>query len=161
MPVLKNARHERFATEISNGETLTKAYTKAGYKEHRGNASMLYQNEVVQNRVSEILAERTGVVTKKYAVEVEYTREKLIGYLEEARGIAIDKENSNGVTAATLGMARILGLIIDRREVGEVGAFDHLTDEELVREAVRKARELGIAGPHLVEDGSKSSHDGR
>ena len=92
-------------------------------------------------------------------MEVEYTREKLIGYLEEARGIAIDKENSNGVTAATLGMARILGLIIDRREVGNVGAFDEMTDEELMNAAVRKARELGIAGPHLVEGGSKSSHD--
>ena len=85
-------------------------------------------------------------------VEVEYTREKLIGYLEEARGIAIDKENSNGVTAATLGMARILGLIIDRREVGNVGAFDDMTDEELVRKAAKKARELGIAGLRLVED---------
>ena len=160
MPVLKNAKHERFAIEISNGETLTKAYAKAGYKEHRGNASMLYQNELVQNRVSEILAERTGVVTKKYAVEVEYTREKLIGYLEEARGIAIDKENSNGVTAATLGIARILGLIIDRREVGNAGAYDHMTDDELVREIAKKARELGFAGPHLVVDDSKSRHDG-
>ncbi|MGB7829774.1 MAG: hypothetical protein WBL86_26315 [Pseudolabrys sp.] len=105
----------------------------------------------MQNRVSEILAERAGVVTKKYAVEVEYTREKLIGYLEEARAIAIDKENSNGVTAATLGIARILGLIIDRREVGNAGSFDHMT-EELMQEAVKRARELGIAGPHLVED---------
>ena len=106
----------------------------------------------MQNRVSEILAERAGVVTKKYAVEVEYTCEKLIGYLEEARAIAIDKENSNGVTAATLGIARILGLIIDRREVGNAGSFDHMTDEEFMQEAVKRARELGIAGPHLVED---------
>ena len=39
-----------------------------------------------------------------------------------------------------------------RREVGDAGAFDALTDEELVREAAKKARELGIAGPRLVED---------
>ena len=57
---------------------------------------------------------------------------------------------------ATLGKAKILGLIIDRREVGDVGAFDHLTDEELVAPAAKKARELGIAGPHLVEDLAKS-----
>jgi hypothetical protein len=56
-------------------------------------------------------------------------------------------------------MARVLGLIIDRREVGEAGAFDDMTDEELVREATKMARELGIAGPRLVEDGSKSRHD--
>ena len=55
-----------------------------------------------------------------------------------------------------MGKAKICGLIVDRREVGDAGAFDHMTDEELVREATRMARELGIAGPHLVEDGSKT-----
>jgi hypothetical protein len=30
-----------------------------------------------------------------------------------------------------------------------------MTDEELVAEAVRRARELGIAGPKLVEDDNK------
>ena len=44
--------------------------------------------------------------------------------------------------------------------LGDVGAFDHLTDEELVALATKKARELGIAGPHLVEDlaESRSKH---
>ena len=79
----------------------------------------------------------------------------MLGYLEEAREIAIEKENPTGVTAATIGMARILGLIIDRREVGDAGAFDALTDKELVREAAKRARELGIAGPHLVEAAQK------
>ena len=44
---------------------------------------------------------------------------------------------------------KIRGLIIDRREVGEGGAFDALTDEELIARATKKARELGIAGPRL------------
>ena len=78
----------------------------------------------------------------------------LLGYLEEARAIAIEKDNSAAVTSATVAMARILGLIIDRREVGDVGAFDNMTDEELMSAAARKARELGIAGPRLVEDDS-------
>ena len=56
---------------------------------------------------------------------------------------------------ATMGMARILGLIIDRREVGNAGAFDDMTDEELISAAARKARELGIAGPRLVEHDNK------
>ena len=58
-----------------------------------------------------------------------------------------------------MGKAKICGLIVDRREVGDAGAFDHMTDEELVREATRMARELGIAGLHLVEDDPKSRHD--
>jgi hypothetical protein len=51
-----------------------------------------------------------------------------------------------------MGKAKILGLIIDRREVGDVGAFDSWTDEQLVEEAARLARSLGIAGPRLIED---------
>ena len=91
-------------------------------------------------------------IPKKTAKEAEYTRDRLLGYLEEARAIAIDKDNSAAVTSATVAMARILGLIIDRREVGDVGAFDNMTDEELMSAAARKARELGIGGPRLVED---------
>jgi len=53
--------------------------------------------------------------------------------------------------------AKICGLIIDHREVGDVGAFDCFTDEQLVEEAVRRARSLGIAGPRLVEDDNKKS----
>ncbi|MGB8670746.1 MAG: hypothetical protein WCD29_13365 [Pseudolabrys sp.] len=39
--------------------------------------------------------------------------------------------------------------------MGDAGAFDDMTDEELMQEAVKRARELGIAGPHLVEDDNK------
>ena len=51
-----------------------------------------------------------------------------------------------------MGKARILGLIIDRREVGDVGAFDGMTDEELVAEGAKLARELGVAGPRNIDD---------
>ena len=61
------------------------------------------------------------------------------------------------MVSATMGKAKILGLIIDRREVGDVGRFDRFTDEELVEEAARMARELGIAGPRLVEGDNKRS----
>jgi hypothetical protein len=56
-----------------------------------------------------------------------------------------------------MGKAKICGLIIDRREVGDVGKFDSWTDEQLVEEAARMARELGITGPPLVEDDNKKS----
>jgi hypothetical protein len=49
-----------------------------------------------------------------------------------------------------IAMARICGLIIDRREVGDVGAFDHLSDDELVEEAKRSAAKLGLLRPGEV-----------
>ena len=51
----------------------------------------------------------------------------------------------------------ILGLIIDRRETGDPGAFEAMTEEELVAEAARLARSLGFAGPLLIEDDNKKS----
>ncbi len=147
MAALSNARQEKFAQEIANGKTLDDAYVAAGYKQNRGNASELKSKQNVSNRVAELLEQRAAKVTAKYGDEIEYTRGRLLGYLEKALAIAIDKENSVGVTQATVAMARITGQIIDRREVGEVGAFDAMTDEELVREATKKAQELGV--PHL------------
>jgi len=59
------------------------------------------------------------------------------------------------MTMSVIGMARICGLIIDRREVGEAGAFAGYTDEELMRIASERAARLGIyppleIGPKLV-----------
>jgi hypothetical protein len=51
-----------------------------------------------------------------------------------------------------MGKAKLLGLVIDRREVGDVGAFDGFTDKQLVEKAAQLARSLGVAGPRLVED---------
>jgi hypothetical protein len=155
MPVLSKSRHELFAQAVANGRSLDDAYSDAGFVRNRGNASKLMRNTAIQSRVDELLQERAEGTLQKTVSEVHYTRDTLLGYLEEARRIAVDKENATGITAATMGMARVLGLIIDRREVGEAGAFDALTDEELVREATKMARELGIAGPRLVEDDNK------
>lgn len=55
MPVLKNAKHERFAQALARGETADQAYQTAGYKRHDGNAARLRGNERVQQRVVEIL----------------------------------------------------------------------------------------------------------
>jgi hypothetical protein len=89
--------------------------------------------------------------------EAEVTRETLLAELEEARQFAIEKGNPGAVVSAIVAKARVTGNIIDRREVGPAGAFDGMTDEELVAEAVRRARELGIAGSRLVNDDDKKS----
>ena len=100
----------------------------------------------------ELLEERADVALKKTAREIEVTKDSLLEELEEARQIAIEEGQASAAVAATIGKARITGNIIDRREVGDAGAFDHLSDEELVALAAKKARELGLAGPQLVED---------
>jgi len=75
---------------------------------------------------------------------IEVTKDTLLAELEEARQIAKEGKNGSAMAACTIGKARITGNIIDRREVRDVGPFDGLTDDELISEATRRARELGI-----------------
>lgn len=56
---------------------------------------------------------------------------------------------ASAAVQATMDKAKLTGLIVDRREVGGGGEFDHLTDEELVAEACRLARELGLFPPEV------------
>jgi hypothetical protein len=87
---------------------------------------------------------------------IEYARDALLSELEEARKLALKRGQPSAAVQASMGKAKLLGLIIDRREVGDPGAFDNLTDEQLVEEAAKRARALGIAGPRLVEDPAES-----
>jgi hypothetical protein len=143
MPTLQNPRQERFVQELAAGHSAAEAYERAGYKPNYGNCIRLKGNERVAARLDEILQEST----KKIVQHVEYTRDALLSDLEEARQLALKRGQASAAVQCTMGMAKILGLIIDRRENGDVGAFDKMTDEELL-EAVRKsAEELGLDTP--------------
>jgi hypothetical protein len=144
MPILQNHRHEKFAQELAAGKSAAEAYERAGYVKNSGNCIRLKGNERVAARVAEI---QYGC-----AARAEVSIASVLGELEEARTFAKEKSNPSAMVSATMGKAKILGLIIDRREVGDVGAFDGWTDEELVEGAARRARALGIAGPRLVKD---------
>ena len=106
----------------------------------------------------------------------------LLEELEEARKLALKRGQPSAAVQASMGKARILELIIDRREVGDPGAFDDKTDEELMEEARNRAAalgcclrdpplthghrrirlkrtvtpSLGLAGPRLVEEAAGS-----
>jgi phage terminase small subunit len=56
MPALANARHEKFAQELSKGKTADEAYALAGYRPSRSNASVLRTNQNILDRVSELTA---------------------------------------------------------------------------------------------------------
>jgi hypothetical protein len=72
-----------------------------------------------------------------------------LGELEEARQIAKKARNGSAMAMASLGKAKVQGLIVYRREVGVIGSFDGKTDEELMEEAKRRAEALGIIPPKL------------
>lgn len=108
MPVLKNPRHEAFVQALAKGKTADDAYEAAGYKPHRGNASTLRSNQSISDRLAELqakMAEKVGVSIKSLTDE-----------LEEARAIAIAEKQSSAAVAATMGKAKLHGLIIEKKQ---------------------------------------------
>jgi hypothetical protein len=140
MPMLSNAKHELFCQHLALGKTASEAYEMAGYKPSRSNASVLRAKQSISDRLVEILQQSE----RKVVQQIEYTRDSILAELEEARQMAIELKNPSAAWQSAMAKAKVCGLIIDRREVGDVGAFDGLTDEELVRKAEEKARELGL-----------------
>ncbi len=67
MPVLKNARHEKFAQNLAKGMSATEAYEKAGYKPNGPNAGRMTKNDEILKRVAELMA--PGVKATELSVE--------------------------------------------------------------------------------------------
>ncbi len=110
MPVLKNARHERFAQNKAKGMSATEAYEKAGYKRNDGSAGRLHRNAQVKGRIAELqnrAAEKTG-----------YTIVKATAELEEARQLAATEKNPAAMVSASMGKAKVNGLLVDKHLVG-------------------------------------------
>jgi phage terminase small subunit len=124
MPALKNPRWERFAQAIvdglANGGSQAKAYESAGYSTEghssESAASRLLRNvEPVIRRVRELQAE----TAKRKAI----TRDGIVDELEEARQMARAQKQGAAMTAASLGKAKISGLLVDKQEIGNPGDF--------------------------------------
>ncbi|WP_457299126.1 terminase small subunit [Phyllobacterium sp. P5_D12] len=131
MPVLKNARHEKFAQAVAKGTSVTEAYTKAEYKGDRKAASNLWTNVDIKKRVEEIQS--------KTAKKVEVTVDSLTAELEEARALALKEKQSSAAVSATMGKAKLFGLGSENRKISgtiqvvtiTAKQLDALTDDEL------------------------------
>lgn len=113
MPILRNPRHERFAQAIAKGLSGKSAYIEAGFiacdNAAEVNAARLLRNAQVKSRLVELQsghAQRTAV-----------TVEGIVCELEEARLAALAHKQLAAAVAASLGKAKLLGLIVDRAEV--------------------------------------------
>ncbi len=124
---LKNARHERFAQERAKGKSVDAAYKVAGFKPHRGNAHRLSTNESVNARVAELQG--------RAAEKAVLTASDIAAQLDEDRAFARKMKAPAAMVSASLGKAKVLGLIVDRSEhTGKNGGpieYKNLSDEEI------------------------------
>lgn len=135
--LLKNPRHERFSklyvAITANGGNATDAY-KQVYKGAKGFncaptlACRLLKNPKVQSRIKEM---RMDIMRK-----ASITFEKILTDYQEALDMARSKESPGEMISAAREQARLVGLLIDRKEVGSAGDFENMENISDILKAV-------------------------
>lgn len=137
MPVLSNARHERFAQEIAGGENITNAHEKAGYKRHEGNASTLAGHPDIKARVEEIRA--------KVVAKMAITAESLAEEASELQRLAAADKQYGPANAALKLKAELLGKYVQRKEDVTPRRNQKQIDTRIL-ELLRAGQEAGTIG---------------
>lgn len=97
-----------------------------------------------------IIAQRLARATEKAVERAALTVESVIAELEEARQMAIQKENPSAMAQASMGKAKVGGLIVERAEVKNVDEFERMSTDEL--------REYVSQEPDVIDAGSGTRH---
>jgi phage terminase small subunit len=119
MPVLTNAKHERYCQNRVEGQTNHEAYANAGYKPNRGNAARLNANESIQGRIRELQGNAAECVEKSLAESLAELEE--IAYANLGDYIRIDEDGYPHLDFSKATHAKAAGLkefIVEEREVG-------------------------------------------
>jgi hypothetical protein len=110
VPILRNARHEKFAQELAaNGVSAYQAYINAGFRPSRQNAARLRAKEDIAARVLEIQA--AGAKSAEISVA------SLLAELEEARSKATSLNQLSAAVRATAEKAKISGLLVEKQQI--------------------------------------------
>jgi len=115
MPILHNARYERFAQGIAKGKSQHEAYLYAGYapgadpKDVRSNAGKLARKPEVAARVEEL--------QHKQAARIGATVDDLLFELNGMLQLAKRTKQPSAGVGAIVAKAKLLGLITDKVEV--------------------------------------------
>lgn len=119
---LRNAREEKAAQVRATGKAQATAYADAGYKYHRHNAARLFGRPRV--------AARVAFLQGQAAERAVTTVEDIARQLDDDRAFARDKESPAAAVTATMGKAKVLGLIVDRHLIG-MKRIEDMNENEL------------------------------
>jgi phage terminase small subunit len=138
MPALTNIRRERFVRHYIKTGIASQAYKAAGYVANtRGALDSSAYNLL---RIPEVKS-RIAEVRRQMTYRTRITLESLLAELAQDRELARRVDQPSAAIQATVVQAKLVGLMVDRKESGAPGDFAGLTT---VDEIVAKARvELG------------------
>ena len=135
MPALANPRHERLARLYLKLGVKSQAYVQAGYRNNTTRASLdaassrAFRNVKVKRRINEL--------RKQMTQRTRITIESLLHDLAEDRALARETKQVSAAIAATQLSAKLVGLLIDRKESGQPGDFSDLTSADEIMAKVR------------------------
>ena len=130
MPPLPNARQEKFAQNVAKGMANTKAYEEAGYNPHHANPTRMRNNERVSGRIYELL--------RKSETDLVVDRNTMTNVYSDLLHASREAGNYNAAKGAADSLAKLHGLMIDRKETGRPGDFGSMADDQL-REFIQTA----------------------
>jgi hypothetical protein len=135
MPALKNMRHERFIREyLKTDFNGAEAYRRV-YPRHRPDIACVSACQLLRRpKVRERLQEVQEAIIKRSDITVD----KILTEYEHARQLAIAQEKPEAMLNASEKKAKLVGLLVDRREVGNVGDFEQMTDISQILAKVRE-----------------------
>lgn len=169
MPTLPKPKHEIVANALASGKSQAEAYRAAGYVYKPANASRLCREPSIEARVREIVSERANSEAKAREIAIErsaLTEEWIILRLKHVidlsiRGLPVRDRNGDAtgtfkpdLDAAISGLklaAKIAGLLVQRHEIDQPGAFARMTDAELNQALSDQLKALGLSERSLVE----------
>ena len=74
---------------------------------------------------------RLQAAQERVAAKAEVTAAKILDELREAWALARDKGQPSAMVAASMGRAKVAGLIAEKKDVEQPNGFDDMSDEEL------------------------------
>jgi len=135
MARLSNMRHELFLQEYLKADfNAAEAYRRV-YPQHRPNiakvsACRLLTQANLQRRLREVQAD---IIQR-----ADITVDRILTEYEDARQLAIAQEKPEAMLNASEKKAKLVGLLVDRREVGSAGDFDQMNDVGKILAKVRE-----------------------
>ncbi len=130
-----NPKQQRFAEEYVVDHNATQAAIRAGYSERT--AKQQGHRLLTNVDVAGAIRAKEARLSRK----IEVTVASLTEELEEARVLAMEKGHASAAVQATMGIAKLHGLLVDRQEIHERSAKD-MTIEEIRAERAAVEAEL-------------------
>jgi hypothetical protein len=129
MPRLHNIRRERFCREYIKTGIAARAYRAAGFKTTTAHSTVASGSRML---TFDDVKSRIGELRRQMTYKSKISLESLLSDLAEDRALARSLGQASAAIQATVTAAKLVGLMVDRKESGAPGEFASLSAEQLL-----------------------------